>query len=106
MQQKIQRMVDGLLRTALVIVAIYMERETRHCLGKDADAGVDGGHLHGAERAVTAFPEEVPPIKKVYPPPTVLFEGLSLERNSPEKIPIIIISLNFQKTYIFLYIYY
>nr|DAY58906.1 MAG TPA: hypothetical protein [Caudoviricetes sp.] len=31
---------------------------------------------------------------------------MSLERNSPEKIPIIIISLNFQKTYIFLYIYY
>nr|DAY58907.1 MAG TPA: hypothetical protein [Caudoviricetes sp.] len=45
-----------------------------------------------AERSVTALPEEVPPIKKVYPPPTILFEGLSLERNSPEKIPIIIIS--------------
>lgn len=43
MQQKIQRMVNCLLSAALGIIAIHMEWETSHCLGKDADAGVDGG---------------------------------------------------------------
>ena len=48
MEQKIQRMVDGLLLAAVLGVAVEVEGQASHGLRQDADAGIHRRHLHGA----------------------------------------------------------
>ena len=43
----IERMVQRLFLPAILLVAVEVQRQTRHRFRQDADAGVHGGHLHG-----------------------------------------------------------
>ena len=43
----IERMVQRLFLAAILLVAVEVQRQTRHRFRQDADAGVHGGHLHG-----------------------------------------------------------
>ena len=40
-------MIQSFLFDAIFFAAVEVQRKTRHRLRQDADAGVDGGHLHG-----------------------------------------------------------
>ena len=47
MNQSIQRMLDCLFFTTGVSVFIDMDRKSSDGLGKNPDAGINCGHLHG-----------------------------------------------------------
>ena len=46
-QQQVQRMPDGLFLAAIVLVGVQVQRKPCDGLRQNADAGVNGGHLHG-----------------------------------------------------------
>ena len=46
-QKQIQRMVDGLFLAAILLVTVEVERQSRHSLRQDTDAGIYRRHLHG-----------------------------------------------------------
>ncbi|EJX40219.1 hypothetical protein HMPREF1366_03083 [Enterococcus faecium ERV26] len=46
-QKQIQRMVDGLFLAAILLIAVEVERQSRHSLRQDTDAGIHRRHLHG-----------------------------------------------------------
>ena len=48
MEQKIQWVVDGLLLSAILGVAVEVEGQASYGLRQDADAGIHRRHLHGA----------------------------------------------------------
>ena len=48
MEQEIQRVADGFLLAAIPGVAVEVQRQARHGLRQDADAGIHRRHLHGA----------------------------------------------------------
>ena len=43
----IEWMVQRLFLAAILLIAVEVQRQTRHRFRQDADAGVHGGHLHG-----------------------------------------------------------
>ena len=47
MKEQIQRMVDSLFLAAILLVAVEVERQSRHSLRQDTDAGIHRRHLHG-----------------------------------------------------------
>ena len=47
MQEQIQRMVNGFLLAAVLLVTVEVQRQTCHRFRQDADAGIHRCHLHG-----------------------------------------------------------
>ena len=47
MQEQIQRMVNGFLLAAVLLVTVEVQRQTCHRFRQDADTGIHRRHLHG-----------------------------------------------------------
>src|SRR5699024_8113335 len=47
MQKQVQRMVDGFLFTAVLLVSVEVQRQACHCLCQNTDTGIHCRHLHG-----------------------------------------------------------